>query len=71
MNRPDIIICRFPTTGEGGHGHHTASAILAQVKLVIEKIKPGFCSWNRDERKKGNKDGCLSRYFGRKHNELC
>jgi LmbE family N-acetylglucosaminyl deacetylase len=27
---PDIIICRFPTTGEGGHGHHTASAILAQ-----------------------------------------
>ncbi|MEO5967705.1 MAG: PIG-L family deacetylase, partial [Ferruginibacter sp.] len=27
--RPDIIICRFPTTGEGGHGHHTASAILA------------------------------------------
>lgn len=30
MNRPDIIICRFPTTGEGGHGHHTASAILAQ-----------------------------------------
>ncbi len=28
--RPDVIICRFPTTGEGGHGHHTASAILAQ-----------------------------------------
>lgn len=28
--RPDIMICRFPTTGEGGHGHHTASAILAQ-----------------------------------------
>ena len=27
--RPDIIITRFPTTGEGGHGHHTASAILA------------------------------------------
>ncbi len=27
--RPDVIICRFPTTGEGGHGHHTASAILA------------------------------------------
>jgi LmbE family N-acetylglucosaminyl deacetylase len=24
------IICRFPTTGEGGHGHHTASAILAE-----------------------------------------
>ena len=27
--QPDIIITRFPTTGEGGHGHHTASAILA------------------------------------------
>lgn len=24
-----MIITRFPTTGEGGHGHHTASAILA------------------------------------------
>jgi LmbE family N-acetylglucosaminyl deacetylase len=28
--RPDVLIARFPTTGEGGHGHHTASAILAQ-----------------------------------------
>jgi LmbE family N-acetylglucosaminyl deacetylase len=28
--QPDVIIARFPTTGEGGHGHHTASAILAQ-----------------------------------------
>jgi LmbE family N-acetylglucosaminyl deacetylase len=27
--KPDVIINRFPTTGEGGHGHHTASAILA------------------------------------------
>lgn len=27
--KPDVIILRFPTTGEGGHGHHTASAILA------------------------------------------
>lgn len=27
--RPDVIICRFPTTGEGGHGQHTASAIVA------------------------------------------
>lgn len=26
--QPDVIITRFPTTGEGGHGHHTASAIL-------------------------------------------
>ena len=29
--RPDVIICRFPTTGEGGHGHHTASAMLAEL----------------------------------------
>ena len=28
--RPDIILTRFPITGEGGHGHHTASAILAE-----------------------------------------
>ena len=27
--RPDVLITRFPTSGEGGHGHHTASAILA------------------------------------------
>jgi len=28
--QPDVVITRFPTTGEGGHGHHTASAILAE-----------------------------------------
>lgn len=33
--KPDVMICRFPTTGEGGHGHHTASAILG--KLAFEK----------------------------------
>jgi LmbE family N-acetylglucosaminyl deacetylase len=27
--RPDVIITRFPANGDGGHGHHTASAILA------------------------------------------
>jgi LmbE family N-acetylglucosaminyl deacetylase len=27
--QPDVIITRFPATGEGTHGHHTASAILA------------------------------------------
>ena len=27
--KPDVIVTRFPTTGEGGHGQHTASAILA------------------------------------------
>ena len=28
--RPDVIISRFPASGAGGHGHHTASAILAE-----------------------------------------
>lgn len=29
--KPDVIITRFPSDGyEGGHGHHTASAILAE-----------------------------------------
>jgi LmbE family N-acetylglucosaminyl deacetylase len=28
--QPDIIVTRFPTTGEGGHGHHTVSALLAE-----------------------------------------
>lgn len=32
--RPDVIICRFPSTGEGGHGHHTASALLAEKAIV-------------------------------------
>ncbi len=27
--RPDVIVTRFPTTGEGMHGQHTASSILA------------------------------------------
>lgn len=28
--RPDVIVTRFPTDGRGGHGHHQASALLAQ-----------------------------------------
>lgn len=33
--QPDVIITRFPTTGEGGHGHHTASAILAVEAFTV------------------------------------
>ena len=33
--RPDVIITRFPVTGEGGHGHHTASAILAEESFNL------------------------------------
>ena len=32
--QPDVIVARFPTTGEGGHGQHTASAILAGEAFV-------------------------------------
>ncbi len=28
--RPDVIVTRFPTDSTGGHGHHQASAILAE-----------------------------------------
>lgn len=28
--RPDVIVCRFPADGGGGHGHHTASALLGR-----------------------------------------
>ena len=28
--QPDVLLTRFPTDGSGGHGHHTASAILAE-----------------------------------------
>lgn len=31
--KPSVIITRFPTDGSGGHGHHTASAILAEVAM--------------------------------------
>lgn len=27
--QPDVIVCRFPPDSRAGHGHHTASAILA------------------------------------------
>jgi LmbE family N-acetylglucosaminyl deacetylase len=33
--QPDVMITRFPTTGEGGHGHHTASAVLAGEAFAI------------------------------------
>ena len=39
--RPDVIITRFPDDGRGGHGHHTASAILAEeaFKLAGDSTK--------------------------------
>jgi LmbE family N-acetylglucosaminyl deacetylase len=32
--QPDVIVTRFPSEGGGGHGHHTASAILAEEAFV-------------------------------------
>lgn len=51
--QPDVIICRFPTTGEGGHGHHTASALLASEAFDAaadptkfpEQLKAGASVW--------------------------
>ena len=45
--KPDIIIDRFPVSG-GGHGHHTASAILsveAFKKAADVKYLPGIPVW--------------------------
>jgi LmbE family N-acetylglucosaminyl deacetylase len=51
--RPDVVVTRFPSTGEGGHGHHTASAILAKEafraaadpKRFPEQIAEGLGAW--------------------------
>ena len=53
MFRPDVIITRFPTDGGGGHGHHTASAILAHEafdlagdpKAFPEQLQQGLEVW--------------------------
>jgi hypothetical protein len=37
-----VIITRFPTTGEGGHGHHTASAILASEAFTAAADRNRF-----------------------------
>jgi LmbE family N-acetylglucosaminyl deacetylase len=45
--RPDVIVCRFPPDSRGGHGHHTASALLgiesfslaADPKAFPEQLK--------------------------------
>lgn len=42
--KPDIIILRFPTTGEGGHGHHTASALLG-LEAFNAAANPNRFSW--------------------------
>ncbi|MEP2024085.1 MAG: PIG-L family deacetylase [Reichenbachiella sp.] len=41
-HKPDIIITRFPGTGLGGHGHHTASALLAKEAFELAADKKKF-----------------------------
>ncbi len=51
--RPDVIITRFATDGSGGHGHHTASALLAHEAFDLaadpaafpEQIEQGLEPW--------------------------
>ncbi len=51
--RPDVIITRFATDGTGGHGHHTASAMLAQEAFDLaadasafpEQLAQGLAPW--------------------------
>jgi LmbE family N-acetylglucosaminyl deacetylase len=52
--RPDVIVTRFPPPpGSGGHGHHTASAILAVEAFKLagdptaypEQLKEGLSVW--------------------------
>ncbi|HZY83057.1 MAG TPA: PIG-L family deacetylase [Cyclobacteriaceae bacterium] len=38
--QPDVIITRFPPDERAGHGHHTASAVLAQEAFDVAKWKP-------------------------------
>ena len=40
--KPDVIITRFPENGGGGHGHHTASAILAREAFKAAADKNRF-----------------------------
>jgi LmbE family N-acetylglucosaminyl deacetylase len=40
--QPDVIVTRFPTDGGGGHGHHTASAILAEEAFDLAADTTAF-----------------------------
>lgn len=40
--QPDIVITRFPPDSRGGHGHHTASAVLAMEAFDIAGSDTAF-----------------------------
>lgn len=47
--RPDVIVTRFPPDKRGGHGHHTASALLAikafDLAADADYINKGYDTW--------------------------
>lgn len=51
--RPDVIVTRFATDGSGGHGQHTASALLAReaferagdAQAFPEQLAEGLAPW--------------------------
>jgi len=51
--QPDVIITRFPPDSRAGHGHHSASAVLAQEAFTAagdpakfpEQLKNGVTAW--------------------------
>jgi LmbE family N-acetylglucosaminyl deacetylase len=51
--RPDVIVTRFDIDGSGGHGHHTASALLAREAFLLaadpraypEQLTEGLAPW--------------------------
>jgi LmbE family N-acetylglucosaminyl deacetylase len=51
--QPDVIITRFPEDGRAGHGHHSASAVLAHEAFMAaadpnrfpEQLKQGVQPW--------------------------
>lgn len=60
--RPDVIVTRFPPTKDAGHGHHTASAMLAieafkaaadptrfpeQIRAGLRPWQPTRLLWNK------------------------
>jgi LmbE family N-acetylglucosaminyl deacetylase len=74
--QPDVIITRFPIPpGSGGHGHHTASAILAveafklagdplaypeQIAQGLKPWQPKRVGWNRWDPQPGRDPGPLT-----------
>ncbi len=40
--KPDVIVCRFPPDGRGGHGHHTSSALLGMEAFEMAADKTKF-----------------------------